>query len=451
MNKVSSISAVLICLSMLPAYSAAADIPTGIEAAVQISSDTSPIPDLTVTSVETASETLSASGSTVPDAAAGDETASPTTIIPPEPDIFTEPFAGTTLSRLKRRLQNIDKAYGQARETSGLALAISAAESDDRYFRRNCELLVRVSRQQPLAAFAAMAILPEFSGVAEELLIGSVEQTIEAIGNESGKSLQQRELLLADLEKQLARSAKIAAIQRQAAEKIAGLISQVSLINRRRHVSRSPAGLLKSYNDDLLSAVLQQQKRMIGLLNQHGHHYDFCINQIYYLYTADVSRVQLAVRLNQILRSSRDFIEVLKDYHAGTAKAAEQIALLLERHQEGLTRLLKRHDSRTARIGDFMTHYPARDVSDIPEPQFKADKELSNTFILLREMAPGSAEADGSAGKLRELLLSYLDGRPWVARQQSQEVQPEAKSAPAPTPAPTSDEPVSEIDSNSDI
>lgn len=368
-----------------------------------------------------------------------------------------DPYAGTSLKSLKKQLNTVEKLYSQSQEFASLALALNAAGNDDRFFRRNCELLIRLTKQQPLSAFAAMAIFPELLGVAEELVIRSIQTAINAFVGDYSREPKQCAALLVGLKKQLELTNRIAATIQIATENIANVTHDLALINGRRHISAPLAGFLKTANQKLIEAILQQQNAMQGLLNQFNHHQNFCIEKLAYLQATSTIKpgVIQAADLTSILRSSRDFVMLADNYKAGIADFTWKLTSLLQTRSEELDKLSKLNSSRSARMNDFLNHYPSRDISDLKEPVFKAETELANTFALLEKLtklANPERTAKPSEAKslsktevvepaLPEILSAYLNGSPW-------EINPDNKYIPVVIKSPESK---SDVTSDSSI
>ncbi|MDD3146984.1 MAG: hypothetical protein PHD82_06745 [Candidatus Riflebacteria bacterium] len=358
-----------------------------------------------------------------------------------------EPFAGTSLVRMKRRLQHLAKTSFAMQKTADLGLAIVAASSDDRFFRRTGEFSLRISRHLPFSALACIIILPEFINIADELMIRATRKLINASTENRPNNRQQFSQMLDQLEAMNELAIKVAEHQRQVQMKLRDLIRQLVWFNDRRFIKTATGEIIKNSNSAIHKQIEKHLNIWKGLLNQFDHHQEYFSGQLKYLKEAGtgLAGVRKASHLNLMLRSLLDLkILVEKAYasFSGCPARAEEWQRALHTDLESQT---LRSNRMKARINDFIGKFPARDIEESSAPTFSAEKELENTFDLLEKMAtikPADAiepvaevdhektseetEEEPEKLSLIDLLRPYISGNPLP----EPEPEPEIEAAP---------------------
>ncbi len=362
-----------------------------------------------------ASETQIEPGSATADI----ETATESLHLPPDP-FAADPFAGISLARMKRRLFSLAVTATAMQKTCDAALAVTANNSSDRFFRRNCELLTRVNRFLPFQALASMLIMPEFIAVADELFTRSTRSAINISVEEARRNPEMRLNRLKKLYEMNDIIGEIAELQSRTAAKISVLLAQLDRISSQRAVSAPPADLLKISGNHIRQLLSGWHKQWVGLLNQHNQHRLFLAGQLQYLLDAKngIPPVRQAVHMNLIMRSLLDFKIYLEKFYSGLALSPAKTGDWQKELHADLEKLAGKSISATNGSA-----FPARDIDTHLEPVFSTDKELQNTFLLLKKLSEIAAPADiaghenqeesGTSTLLLDKLMPYIDGKPW--------------------------------------
>lgn len=385
-----------------------------------------------------------------------------------------DPFTGSSMLRMKRRLETLGAINGRMQKSADLALAVAASASEDRYFRRNCEYLTRLIRRVPLPALASTLVFPEFLGIANELMLESTRAIINISIEDLQHNPQKRLKMLNELNGLHQMTGQIAEIQRKALQNVKDLATALTDQARRRAVGAPPADLLKKVISEISQLLNQSADRWNALLNQHEHHRVLFSGILDYLVSsnASLSGVKHAAQLNQMLRSLLDFKICLEDFY-GQASASP--ARLDERQQalsEKLTSLAGRSNQFRSRVAAFDGRFPARENDPTATPAFSCADELTGIFSLLEKMqgakivtgltqtddsqqsevtsvttAPGSETATLTVSprssdkqslepsesrpefrkSLLEELIVWIDGSPWPLPSEKNEEDPEDK------------------------
>lgn len=355
------------------------------------------------------------------------EEAAPEAVFDP---FAAEPFAGTPLLRMKRRLQSLSETYFALGKTADLALATVAASSDDRFFRRTGEFSIRISRHLPFPSLAASLILPEFLGVADELMLRATRTLITSLIEARVEPLKRRSML-EQLKKMSELTRKIAACQRLVQKNISDLVRQLSELNSIRFIPAPPGPIFKSSNASILQLIEKYLSHWNGLLNQFDHHQDFFSGQLQFLADASpaLPAVREAVHLNLMLRSLLDFKVSLEKYYTDLSGSPGKMSEWQNRLNGEIASYSVRNNSFNNRVKDFVGKFPLRDSEDRKLPVFSADNELRSIFATLEELTPMASlneekmdaksaeevttETENQEKSLLELLRPYVDGGPW--------------------------------------
>lgn len=385
-----------------------------------------------------------------------------------------DPFTGSSMLRMKRRLETLAGINGRMQKSADLALAVAASASEDRYFRRNCEYLTRLIRRAPLPALTSTLVFPEFLGIANELMLESTRAIINISIEDLQYNPQKRLKMLNELNGLHQLTGQIAEIQRKALQNVKDLATALTDQARRRAVGAPPADLLKKVISEISQLLNQSADRWNALLNQHEHHRALFSGILDYLVSSNdsLSGVRHAAQLNQMLRSLLDFKICLEDFY-GQASASP--ARLDERQQalsEKLTSLAGRSNQFRSRVAAFDGRFPARENDPTATPAFSCAEELTGIFSLLEKMqaakivtgltqtddsqqsevssvttAPGSETATLTVSpkspdkqslepsesrpefrkSLLEELIVWIDGSPWPLPSEKNEENPEDK------------------------
>ncbi len=346
------------------------------------------------------------------------ETATESLNLPPDP-FAADPFAGISLSRMKRRLLSLATTATIMQETCNAALTVTADRSSDRFFRRSCELLTRLNRFLPVQALASMLVMPEFIAIADELTTRSTRSAFNISVEEARQNPKLRLNRLKKLQKMNEVVGEIAELQSKAAHKVNVLLEQLDRISSQRTVSTPPADLLKKSGNHIRQLLSSWQKQWIGLLNQHNRHRVFLDGQLQYLIAAgnEIPAVRQAVHMNLMIRSLLDFKLILEKYYANLAISPVKVSDWQKELHGELEKLSGK------KLTGLDSSFPARDAETRQEPFFSTDSELQETFVLLERLAGMAAPEDLTASDsqaitdnsalLLEKLLPYIDGKPW--------------------------------------
>ncbi len=353
-----------------------------------------------------------------------------------------EPFANTSLLRMKKRLQSLSETCFAHRKTADLALAIIAASSDDRFFRRTGEFSVRISRHLPFPSLAATLIIPEFLGVANELMIRATRTLINSTMEVRNEPLQHSDMLerLAIMSKL---TSKIADCQRQIKTNISNLNRQLTKLNSQRFTPVPPGQILKNMNSSMLQLIEKYLSHWSGLINQFDRHYEYFSGQLRYLADSGASlpSVRQAAYLNLMLRSLLDFKVSLEKYYGQLSACPARVSEWQKVVHDEIKACSERNNRFNGRLDDFMGKFPDRDVEDRKAPDFSADAEIQNVFSLLEKMTQMVAltdekkstevSANTEAGPetekatLLDLLRPYINGAPWIEPEPLLEIEEE--------------------------
>jgi len=386
-----------------------------------------------------------------------------------------DPFTGSPLLRMKRRLETLGAINGRMQKSADLALAVTASASEDRYFRRNCEYLTRLIRRAPLPALASTLVFPEFLGIANELMIESTRAIVSISIEDLQHNPQKRLKMLNDLAGLHQLTGQIAQLQRKAMQNVKDLAASLTDQARRRAVGTPPADLLKKVISEAAQLLDQSAGRWEALLNQHDHHRAHFSSILDYLVSSNDSlpAVRHASKLNQMLRSLLDFKVSLEDFYGHVSASPARLDDRQQALSEKLASLAGRSNQFRSRVAAFDGRFPARENDPAATPAFSCVEELTGIFSLLEKMqgakivteltqtdasqqseipsavtAPGSetaaltvspkpsekqslepSESRPESGKsLLEELIVWIDGSPWPLSSEKNEEGTENKS-----------------------
>lgn len=366
-------------------------------------------PAVTDTDSETDPDTeLSSDADATPEATA---TATPEIYDP----FAADPFTGSPLLRMKRRLENLAGINGRMQKSADLALAVAASASEDRYFRRNCEYLTRLVRRAPFPALASTLVFPEFLGIANELMLESTRAIVNIFIEDLQYDPQKRLKLLQNLAELHLLTGEIAQIQRKALQNVKDLAATMTDQARRRAVGAPPADLLKKTISEVSQLLDQSASRWNALLNQHDHHRAHFSGILDYLVSSNDSlpAVRHAARLNQMLRSLLDFKICLEDFYGHVSASPARLADRQQALSEKLAGLAERSNHFRSRVAAFDGRFPSRENDPAATPPFSCADELTEIFSLLEKMhsariMTGLAQAD--AGRQSEIPAATVSG-----------------------------------------
>ncbi len=315
-----------------------------------------------------------------------EETATATTEI--YSPFAADPFTGSPLLRMKRRLEHLAGINGRMQKSADLALAVAASASEDRYFRRNCEYLTRLVRRAPFPALASTLIFPEFLGIANELMLESTRAIVNISIEDLQYDPQKRMKLLQNLAELHLLTGEIAQIQRKALQNVKDLAATMTDQARRRAVGAPPADLLKKAIAEVSQLLDQAADRWNALLNQHDHHRAHFSGILDYLVGSNDSlpAVRHAARLNQMLRSLLDFKISLEDFYGHVSASPARLADRQQALSEKLAGLAGRSNQFRSRVTAFEGRFPARENDPAATPAFACADELTEIFSLLEKM-----------------------------------------------------------------
>lgn len=312
-----------------------------------------------------------------------------------------DPFTGSPLLRMKRRLETLAGTNGRMQKSVDLALAVAASASEDRYFRRNCEYLTRLVRRAPFPAMASTLVFPEFLGIANELMLESTKAIINISIEDLQHDRQKRLKILSDLAELHQLTAQIAQIQREALTKIKDIAASLTDQAGRRAIGAPPADLLKKAISEVSQLLDQSAGRWEALLNQHDHHRAHFSGILDYLVNSNDSlpAVRHAAQLNKMLRSLLDFKISLEDFYGHVSGSPARLGDRQQALAEKLESLAGRSNHFRSRVAAFDGRFPARDNDPAAEPAFSCADELTEIFSLLEKMqaakiVTGLAQAD---------------------------------------------------------
>lgn len=379
------------------------------EAAVDPSAEENTDPAVTDTDSETDPDTeLSSDADATPEATA---TATPEIYDP----FAADPFTGSPLLRMKRRLENLAGINGRMQKSADLALAVAASASEDRYFRRNCEYLTRLVRRAPFPALASTLVFPEFLGIANELMLESTRAIVNIFIEDLQYDPQKRLKLLQNLAELHLLTGEIAQIQRKALQNVKDLAATMTDQARRRAVGAPPADLLKKTISEVSQLLDQSASRWNALLNQHDHHRAHFSGILDYLVSSNDSlpAVRHAARLNQMLRSLLDFKICLEDFYGHVSASPARLADRQQALSEKLAGLAERSNHFRSRVAAFDGRFPSRENDPAATPPFSCADELTEILSLLEKMhsariMTGLAQAD--AGRQSEIPAATVSG-----------------------------------------
>jgi len=346
-----------------------------------------------------------------------------------EPDPFkADPFAGIPLSRMKLRLNNLENLYFSAMEAADLSEAIVAALSENRFFRRNCEFLSRITRKHPFPVMAAMLIFPEFAGIANELLTSEIRAIIDTAAGElhlgTAERLQQFEKLATMLEL----SQSIALQQRLVYEKIESLEKELLQAVERRHISGSPAEALKKYHTELRLLTRPFKTNLAGLINQYDHQLKLFSEHLDYLKSSadKLPAIRISSQIARTLNGFGDFRTKLERYYSAAADLPTKLENLKTDFHNRLKAISQRNNRTKAHVEDLIGRFPERDTDLEELPEFTLAEELKTTFSLLQKLALAVKNQTGNEDsqhehELLEILLKFIDGNPWAKTQSDKE------------------------------
>ena len=358
---------------------------------------------------------------------ADQQIASATVVEPPDP-FAADPFADLPLTRMRRRLEHLGISNTRFGKTADLALEIAVRTSRDRFFRRNCEFLARVNRHLPFQALAATLSVPEFLGVANELLTRATRSIINISVEELQRDPATRAARLEHLLKMNSIATDIATRQRKIVSNIKALLAELDLISSQCVVAGQPASPLKAAGKEMRSIISHDCQLWDGLLNQYEHHLNFTNSQLQYLNSSGngISGVRQAVHMNLLLRSLLDFKISLEKFYSKVSSGPARA----EAWQKGLHEALSGYAPRPALNGSKMKGgiFPERDIDSRVKPNFSAINELEKIFSRLAELRmlesakfnelPEETAGEEIAGRASMLVASlrpYLDGTDWPA------------------------------------
>ena len=299
-----------------------------------------------------------------------------------------DPFTGTPLLRMKRRLETLATVNGRMQKSADLALAVAAAASEDRYFRRNCEYLTRLIRRAPAPSLASNLIFPEFLGIANELMLESTRAIIGISIEDLQHDPQKRLKMLNDLAALHRLTSQIAQIQRKALQNVIDLTATLTDQASRRAVGAPPADLLKKEISEISQLLDQSAGRWNALLNQHEHHRAHFSGILDYLTSSNDSlpAVRHAAQLNRMLRSLLDFKVVLEDFYGHVSASPARFDARQQALSEKLESLAARSNQFRSRVAAFNGRFPARENDPAATPAFSCADELNEIFSLLEKM-----------------------------------------------------------------
>lgn len=378
------------------------------------SATVAPAEDLQSAATETAAIDLSATGS-----AEISEVSSDTVAI--------EPFARTSIKDLRKHLAIIAELYLNTGEYRDLALALTAAESDDRVFRRTCEFLLREASLRALSPYSALLIFPRWLETANIIELDRLEKAIKDFASDMVRDPQARAALLHRLNENLKNSEALKALLRQVGNDINHFCKNSETQLKLRNIAGELPDFFKKQNRELLQIVLEQNSKFGGLLNQLDHHQVFYRKYLDFLQDANqkIHGSAAGVRLSRILRSCRDFRNLQLNYKEDLMESKEKLSKFIKQRQQSLQNLVSVHFRSSARIKDYSGRFPRRDVDPQSETVFSADEQLKRVFAILALMADqtdsAQPEADQPAGKdglvsvdeLMESLGKFINGNEW--------------------------------------
>ena len=299
-----------------------------------------------------------------------------------------DPFTGSPLLRMKRRLEAMAATNGRMQKSAELALAVAASASENRYFRRNCEYLTRLIRRAPFPALASTLVFPEFLGIANELMLESTRAIINISIEDLQHNPQKRLKLLNELAGLHQLTGQIAQLQRKAMQNVKDLAASLTDQARRRAVGTPPADLLKKGISEISQLLDQAAGRWGALLNQHDHHRALFSGILDYLVSANdtLPAVRHAAQLNQMLRSLLDFKISLEDFYGHVSASPARLGDKQQTLSEKLESLAARSNQFRSRVAAFNGRFPARENDPAAAPAFSCADELTEIFSLLEKM-----------------------------------------------------------------
>ncbi len=378
--------------------SADADAETNVDseaAIVDSSSEADTDPALTDTDSETDPDAdLSSDADVTPEKTA---TATPEVYDP----FAADPFTGSPLLRMKRRLETLAGINGRMQKSADLALAVAVSASEDRYFRRNCEYLTRLIRRSPFPALASTLVFPEFLGIANELMLESTRAIINISIEDLQHNPQKRLKMLNELNSLHQLTGQIAQMQRKALQNVKDIAASLTYQARRRSVGAPPADMLKKIISEVSQLLDQSAGRWEALLNQHDHHRAHFSGILDYLVSSNDSlpAVRHAAQLSQMLRSLLDFKISLEDFYGHVSASPARLGDRQQALAEKLASLASRSNQFRSRVAAFDGRFPARENDPAATPAFSCAEELTEIFSLLEKMqvakiVTGLAKAD---------------------------------------------------------
>jgi len=102
----------------------------------------------------------------------------------PAENLLREPFSGTSIEETQSGLKKLYSIFEESSKTQQLLVGLVLAESNDRFFRRNCEFLLKACNNQVFTGHAAMTVFPRLIKTAAAIEQKRLEEVMTLFNDE---------------------------------------------------------------------------------------------------------------------------------------------------------------------------------------------------------------------------------------------------------------------------
>lgn len=323
----------------------------------------------------------------------------------PEPKAFKNPWLDHEEVQLKEFLQQnwfFSKNFARRRN---LGLAIAAAQSQNREFRRETELLLRNPGYAPI--YSAYCIFPELLSTQISLSIEMLDESKKSLLKENSETTavisKTYDTFQSDLQN--------LEIWLKVAEKISHTIERYQILNRRKtRVSRLHS-LLKDQNSQTLITLWHQLRALSTLLSQHKLQLETAFEEIDFLKSRqNIDKVTVATRLARLKAILNDTAFNLKTYRRQLLEFTVKLKKQVKLHVQSLEELAGSNEKNIFHINDYLDSFPARDFSPESTDSFSMADNLAKAITSLDQKTGQAHDSSEFAALLADfdgLFISY--------------------------------------------
>lgn len=333
-------------------------------------------------------------------------------------NLWVDNLSGKKLNSLEKKLNELQIVYNTNFRAFRIAKAINNFEKADSSKKRNNNLILDLSREQPFSIYSATCIFPELLKINIELYTQSILETEKSLTDEIIDKPEEVEFSIKTLSEKLSVYTNVLDFYNNLVKNTEDSILKIEKINSRTNNLTKLGFYIKNSNKEVFNLLKEQIEHFKEITEQFSLAIEYSQKQIDFINSRNLSIALKCKYLAEIRSSFKDLERFIDNYES---KQDYNFRRLNEEYSNRCSKLetkIGNEEIREARIKKYISDYK---FNPIPKHLlvFNAIDDLRETF--------NHFQINEIDKQLYELLLPYVNSDTWHIRYEEKDDKKEDK------------------------